>query len=147
MDLLSMLNSDDSSTPRLPVSTPSKPPPPPAPEAVFKKERDVSPPKKRPRVDDETQSAIAPAKPPVPQLAVQTSAVSPTETSPIVPPPRTNSLVSVSCNTIEPTIVNMHLSEELTKFVSDFIYLNLNEDGIENLEVHRSLPGRLMLPD
>lgn len=36
---------------------------------------------------------------------------------------------------LEPSITNVQPSEELTRFISDFIFLNLNEEGVEQLEV------------
>jgi hypothetical protein len=36
---------------------------------------------------------------------------------------------------LEPSIINIHPSEELTRLISDFIFLNLNDKGYENLEV------------
>jgi hypothetical protein len=48
------------------------------------------------------------------------------------------SVVSDSIDVLEPSIVNMQPSEELTRFISDFIFLNLNESEYENLEVFKS---------
>jgi hypothetical protein len=37
---------------------------------------------------------------------------------------------------LEPSIINLQPSEELTRFISDFIFLYLNDPEIETLEVH-----------
>jgi hypothetical protein len=53
-------------------------------------------------------------------------------------PESRNNSISVSNETsdsLEPSIVNIQPSEELTRLVSDFIFLNLNDEGYENLEV------------
>jgi hypothetical protein len=35
---------------------------------------------------------------------------------------------------MEPSITNSHLIDELTRLISDFIFLNLNDEGLDNLE-------------
>ena len=44
---------------------------------------------------------------------------------------------------MEPSITNIQPSEELTRFISDFIFITLNEDGLENLEIEAKL-GRII---
>ena len=50
---------------------------------------------------------------------------------------RNNSIIAVGDlpDGFEPSIINVHPSEELTRVISDFIFLNLNEEGLETLEV------------
>jgi hypothetical protein len=53
---------------------------------------------------------------------------------------RNNSLgensLGESLDILEPSIVNIQPAEELTRFVSDFIYVNLDDRKYENLEVY-----------
>lgn len=44
---------------------------------------------------------------------------------------------------MEPSITNILPSEELTRVISDFIFVNLNEEGLENLEIEAKL-GRII---
>jgi hypothetical protein len=115
--------------------------------------------RKRQRVEDELpapQVAAVPVPSKPPQLApVQSAArdapvsagaaVSPQQGSASLPATvsptsnsRNNSIVAVTDrpDKFEPSIVNIQPSEELTRLISDFIFLNLNDEGIENLEVH-----------
>jgi hypothetical protein len=48
------------------------------------------------------------------------------------------SIANDPVDVLEPSIVNMQPSEELTRFISDFIFLNLNETQYENIEVYAS---------
>ena len=55
---------------------------------------------------------------------------------------RNNSVIMLndSKSGFEPSIINVQPSEELTRFISDFIFLNLNEAGLEQLEVLPPFP-------
>lgn len=51
---------------------------------------------------------------------------------------RNNSVIMLNdpiADGFEPSIINVQPSEELTRFISDFIFLNLNDQGLEQLEV------------
>ena len=114
---------------------------------------DTSLPRKRQRVGDPpspSSVALASAPPSKPAPAVpgpsgrQTPTasvvgVSPQQVHKALPRPdsRNNSVSAASetSDVLEPSIVNMKPSEELTRFVSDFIFLSLDNEEYENLEV------------
>jgi hypothetical protein len=64
--------------------------------------------------------------------------VSPEQIPKTLPGPKTESRSNSfeeSLDILEPSIVNIQPAEELTRFVSDFIYVNLNDKKYDNLEV------------
>jgi hypothetical protein len=117
-------------------------------------------PRKRQRVEDPPSPSsvalpIASKPPPLNSLpagqnttgGITGPGVSPQQTSKPLPAsqtqasgPRTNSMSIANdpIDVLEPSIVNMQPSEELTRFISDFIFLNLNETQYENIEVYAS---------
>src|SRR5438270_2976551 len=159
MDLLSMLNDDDSKAPATTPSSTHADRPNAAstsnisPQDGLQSRNDESLPRKRQRVEDPPSPSSVALPKPAPPLASSassataataatsaTSAVSPQQTSKQVTQPapgsRNNSITALSePGSLEPSIINVQPSEELTRFVSDFIFLNLNEQGYENLEV------------
>jgi hypothetical protein len=158
MDLLSMLNNDDSKAPATTPSTVHADRPNAAstsnisPQDGHQSRNDDSLPRKRQRVEDPPSPSSVALPKPAPPLAASaasaasataatsaTSVVSPQQTPKQVTQPapgsRNNSITAISePENLEPSIINVHPSEELTRFVSDFIFLNLNEQGYENLE-------------
>jgi len=160
MDLLSMLNSDDSKPRSSSVSIaaiindrPSKTPPPTAPAQPVKTSIDTddnsSVPRKRQRVDDdeddEDPSSQSPmlAKTPAREARGSISASSPVEErreSVAMPKVKQEDFVVPE---LEPTIKNVQPVDDLTKFISDFIFLNLNEAEVEHLEVYALEKGCL----
>ena len=100
--------------------------------------------RKRQRVED-SLSSPATALPTQPQTRDNSVVVKPDVSPQQVPKPlpaqspssRNNSIIMVndSKSGLEPSIVNIQPSEELTRYISDFIFLNLNEEGLEQLEV------------
>jgi hypothetical protein len=154
MDLLSMLNSDDSKPRSSSVSIaaiindrPPKTPPPTAPAQPVKTSIDTddnsSVPRKRQRVDDdeddEDPSSQSPmlAKTPAREARGSISASSPLEErrESVAMPKVKQEDFGVS-EFLEPTIKNVQPVDDLTKFISDFIFLNLNEAEVEHLEVY-----------
>ena len=116
-----------------------------APQDGHHTHTDDSLPRKRQRVEDPPSPSSVALPRPSPATAVspqQTSKAAPptttttTTASTTTPASRSNSITAISePETLEPSIINVQPSEELTRFVSDFIFLNLNEEGYENLEV------------
>lgn len=102
-------------------------------------------PRKRQRVDDPPSPkskprAPVPEKSAVPGVSSQQSA----KVSAAQSPSRSNSTVAaVAGEEMEPSITNIQPSDELTRFISDFIFINLNEEGLENLEIEAKL-GRII---
>jgi hypothetical protein len=149
MDLSSMLNQDSDSKSAGPSSvTPlnqDRPPTPPQDtQSTVTTTDDTCNPRKRQRIENPpSPSSVAlpiPTKPLPPPTAGETG-VSPLQTFKGLPSqnsPSRNSSVSTVTHFLEgfePSIINVQPSEELTRFVSDFIFVNLNEEGYENLEV------------
>lgn len=165
MDLSSMLNNDDSNPagPSVPVAK-DRPPrtqvPIPTdiasqnPQTRDNATDDAPLPRKRQRVEEPpSPSAVAlptsskPARAPAPQDNRYAYAESPEGIAQHASRPQPQrSPTSVSRNNsiiiagdfpdvMEPSIINKGPSEELTRLISDFIYINLDEEGIETLEV------------
>jgi len=167
MDLSSMLNNDDAKSPPVP-STPanandppprqvkSEPTPTPTPAPLDGQPPDQikdesSLPRKRQRVEDSPSPKTA-GKPPPPtnEKATAAASVSPQQSAKVLAaqsPSRSNSIVATIPRDgeveMEPSITNILPSDELTRFISDFIFVNLNEEGLENLEIEAKL-GRII---
>jgi len=156
MDLLSMLNSDDTKPRSSSVSIaaiindrPPKTPPPTAAAETAKKSIDAndnsSVPRKRQRVDDDEEEEEDPssqspsvAKTPAREVRGSISATSPRDQrrdSVAMPKVRKEEEEEGGVPELEPTIKNVQPVDDLTKFISDFIFLNLNEEEVEHLEV------------
>ena len=100
--------------------------------------------RKRQRVEDSLSSPSV-ALPTQPQARDNSGVVNPDISPQQVPKPppakspssRNNSVIMMndSKSGLEPSIGNLQPREELTRFISDFIFLNLNEEGVEQLEV------------
>ena len=100
--------------------------------------------RKRQRVEDSLSSPSV-AIPTQPQARDNSGVVNPDVSPQQVPKPlpaqspssRNNSVIMVNDwkSALEPSIINVQPREELTRFISDFIFLNLNEEGLEQLEV------------
>ena len=160
MDLSSMLNGPPPSPSKppkpiepSPAPTPSQPPIPStainndsAPQDGQRDEdgnnEDLMQPRKRPRLEDPpspSSVALASAKPSVlpPQPAKSTPSSTSSTKSPEQErkslPPQPRFSISVPSDALEPTIMNIQPHEELTRHISDFIFLNLG--AAENLEV------------
>jgi hypothetical protein len=158
MDLLSMLNNDDSKALSTTPSTihADRPNAPStsnmSPQDGHQSRSEDSLPRKRQRVEDPPSPSSVALPKPAPPAAASTPAAAAQAQAPAVSPQqapkpapqstpgsRNNSITAISePDNLEPSIINVQPSEELTRFVSDFIFLNLNEQGYENLEV---IPG------
>lgn len=162
-----MLNNDDaksSSLPSAPVITNDQPPrpmksepePTPTPTALDGRPREQiqdesSLSRKRQRVEDSPSPKTAAKAFPPPTERATGAAVSPQQQSAKLlsgqSPSRSNSIVAAMPGDgelgMEPSITNIQPSEELTRFISDFIFVNLNEEGLENLEIEAKL-GRII---
>ena len=100
--------------------------------------------RKRQRVEDSPSSPFV-ALPTQPQIRDSSEVGNPGESPQQVPKPlpvqtpisRNNSLIMANDwkSGLESSIINVQPSEDLTRFISDFIFLNLNEEGLEQLEV------------
>lgn len=100
--------------------------------------------RKRQRVEDSPSSPFV-ALPTQPQIRDSSEVGNPGESPQQLPKPlpvqppisRNNSLIMANDwkNGLEYSIINVQPSEDLTRFISDFIFLNLNEEGLEQLEV------------
>jgi hypothetical protein len=108
-------------------------------------------PRKRQRVED-SPSPKTTGKPPAPtnEKATVAASVSPQQSAKVLAaqsPSRSNSIVATIPRDgeveMEPSITNILPSDELTRFISDFIFVNLNEEGLENLEIEAKL-GRII---
>jgi hypothetical protein len=172
MDLLSLLNDDDSKSAGPSISALPLDPPPSNSNQASSNIAPQDGPTRNGSVDDSSQSRKRPriSDPPSPSSVAFASA-------PIVPgkgvngapgsgqtpidniiasvlagrspqqvqrglatqsPESRNNSISISNETsdsLEPSIVNIQPSEELTRFISDFIFLNLDAEGYKNLEV------------
>ena len=165
-----MLNNDDAKSPPVrsaPVNA-NDPPlrpvkneptltPTPAPAPLDGQPRDQikdesSLPRKRQRVSEDSPSRKTAGKPPPPtnDKATAAASVSPQQSAKVLAaqsPSRSNSIVATIPKDgeveMEPSITNILPSEELTRFISDFIFVNLNEEGLENLEIEAKL-GRII---
>lgn len=127
--------------PKIPPSTP-----PAAPQdggqSLPEENLEPEPSRKRQRVEDPpSPSSVAlptaktsqPSKPPSgASSGTQSTAVSPEQEKRVLPVQRGS--ISVPKDILEPTITNVEPSEELTRLISDFIFVNI-EEGYENLEV------------
>src|SRR5271155_1952036 len=165
MDLSSMLNNDDAkppvpsapvnaNEPPRPVKSEPTPTPTPAPlggQPWDQIKDESSLPRKRQRVED-SLSPKTTGKPPPPtnEDATATASVSPQQSAKVLAaqsPSRSNSIVATIPRDgeveMEPSITNILPSEGLTRFISDFIFVNLNEEGLENLEIEAKL-GRII---
>ena len=136
----SLINSDD--TPpaqRQPATPPPVVPLPPTPLEESPRDDTSALSRKRPRIDDSPQpmSAVSPGR--AGSVSTASSSVQRTRTvagqSPVQ---RNNSVIMLHEPPVglEPSIVNIQPSEELSRFISDFIFLHLIEGGTEHLEVH-----------
>ena len=162
-----MLNNDDakpSPLPSAPVITNDPPPPRPMksepeptptptpldgrPREQIQDESSIS--RKRQRVEDSPSPKTTAKALPPPTEKVTGAAVSPQQSAKLLSgqsPSRSNSIVAAMPGDgeleMEPSITNIQPSEELTRFISDFIFVNLNEEGLENLEIEAKL-GRII---
>ena len=162
-----MLNNDDLKSPPVPSApvnandppprpVKSEPTPTPTPAPLDGQPRDQikddsSLPRKRQRVQDSPSPKTA-DKPPPPtnEKATAAASVSSQQSAKVLAaqsPSRSNSIIAATPGDgeveMEPSITNILPSEELTRFISDFIFLNLNEEGVENLEIEAKL-GRII---
>ena len=164
-----MLNNGDAKSPSVPsapvnandppprpVKSEPTPTPTPTPAQLDGQPRDQikdesSLPRKRQRVED-SPSPKTTGKPPPPtnEDATATASVSPQQSAKVLAaqsPSRSNSIVATIPRDgeveMEPSITNILPSEELTRFISDFIFVNLNEEGLDNLEIEAKL-GRII---
>jgi len=163
-----MLNNDDARpSPVPPASAIANDPPPrpvkseaaptlsPAPLDVQPRDQikdESSLPRKRQRVEDSPSPKTTgiEAPPPSTEKATAPPSVSPQQSTKVLAaqsPSRSNSVVAAMPGDgevdMEPSITNIQPSEELTRFISDFIFINLNEEGLENLEIEAKL-GRII---
>jgi len=136
----SLINNDDSSlAQRQPTAPPPVAPTPPTPLDESPRDDSAALSRKRPRIDDSPQpmSAVSPGR--AGSVSTASSSVQRTRTvagqSPVQ---RNNSVIMLHEPPVglEPSIVNIQPSEELSRFISDFIFLHLIEGGTEHLEVH-----------
>ena len=131
----SLINSDD--TPpaqRQPATPPPVVPLPPTPLEESPRDDTSALSRKRPRIDDSPQPVSARRSvSAAPSSGQRTGTVA--EQSPVQ---RSNSVIMLDEPLIglEPSIINIQPSEELSRFISDFIFLHLIESGTEHLEVH-----------
>jgi len=131
----SLINSDD--TPpaqRQPATPPPVVPLPPTPLEESPRDDTSALSRKRPRIDDSPQPVSARRSvSAAPSSGQRTGTVA--EQSPVQ---RSNSVIMLNEPLIglEPSIINIQPSEELSRFISDFIFLHLIESGTEHLEVH-----------
>jgi len=158
-----MLNTDDAKPPPIPspvnanepprpVKSEPTPTPTPAPlggQPWDQIKDESSLPRKRQRVED-SPSPKTTGKPPPPTNEKATASVSPQQSAKVLAaqsPSRSNSVVATIPRDgeveMEPSITNILPSEELTRFISDFIFVNLNEEGLDNLEIEAKL-GRII---
>ena len=160
-----MLNNEDAKSPSVPsapvnandppprpVKSEPTPTPTPAPldgqpQGQIKDESSL--PRKRQRVEN-SPSPKTTGKPPPPTNEKATASVSPQQSAKVLAaqsPSRSNSIVATIPRDgeveMEPSITNILPSEELTRFISDFIFVNLNEEGLDNLEIEAKL-GRII---
>ena len=163
-----MLNNDDAKPspvpPVLPVIANDPPPrtmkteeepfPTPAPENKQSRDQNIkdeaSLPRKRQRVEDSPSPKTTVKGMPPPTEKSTAPAVSPQQSAKLLTaqsPSRNNSIVTAVPGDgdleMELSITNVQPSEELTRYISDFIFVNLNEEGLENLEIEAKL-GRII---
>ena len=163
-----MLNNEDAKPPPVPSApeavnaneppsrpVKSEPTPTPTPAPLDGQPRDQikdeesSLPRKRQRVED-SPSPKTTGKPPPPTNEKAAASVSPQQSAKVLAaqsPSKSNSIVATIPRDgevdMEPSITNILPSEELTRFISDFIFVNLNEEGLDNLEIEAKL-GRII---
>ena len=162
-----MLNNDDAKPPPVPPApaitndppprpVKNEPVPTPTPAPLDGQPRDQikdesTLPRKRQRVEDSpSPKTIGKAPPPTIEKATAAASVSPQQSAKVLAsqsPSRSNSIVAAIPGDgevgMEPSITNIQPSEELIRLISDFIFLNLNEEGVENLEIEAKL-GRII---
>jgi len=132
----SLINKDDDAPPaqRQPTAPSPVVPLPPAPLEESPRDDTGALSRKRPRIDDSPQPVSARrSASAAPSSGQRTGTVA--EQSPVQ---RSNSVIMLNEPLIglEPSIINIQPSEELSRFISDFIFLHLIESGTEHLEVH-----------
>jgi len=135
----SLINKDDDAPPaqRQPTAPSPVAPLPPAPLEESPRDDTGALSRKRPRIDDSPQpvSAVSAGRSPGAASSSGQRTRTIAEQSPVQ---RNNSVIMLNEPLIglEPSIVNIQPSEELSRFISDFIFLHLIEGGTEHLEVH-----------
>ena len=154
-----MLNTDDSSKPPpsssisiaaiindRPSKTPPSPPSPPSQSVQKSLEDNSLLPRKRQRIDDEDETPSHSAQSPiVTQTHAREQARGSISGGPSAISPKVERRESVvvpevkeeqsGAQALEPTIKDVQPVDDLTRFISDFIFLTLNEREYEHLEV------------